>query len=308
MDLKNKIINYSREINIDLIGFTDADICYELEDKIRLKQRLGYQSELENYDLEKRLNPKLLMPGAETIIVIGLAYPKSCKRLEKLKKEEVYFSSSSWGTDYHIVLTEKLEKLAQYIKLLEPNLEYKIAVDKSPLDDRFLAYKAGLGFYGKNNLLINQEYGSYIFLGSLLINIDLPKDKPVTKSCLDCNLCKEACPTGAITDDGVLNSNLCLSYITQKKGELTLEEESLFTKSIYGCDICQRVCPHNKKIDSHHHVEFEPSDLEFINVKEYKKLSNKKFKDKYGKLSGAWRGKKIIERNIDICFKKIYKE
>lgn len=298
MDLKTKIINYSKKIKIDLIGFTDARICYQLGSRIKLKRGLGYQSKFEDYDIDERINPQLLLPSAKTIIVIGVAYPKSCKRLEQLKEEEVYFSSSSWGIDYHIVLTERLEKLAQYIKTLEPNLEYKIAVDKTPLDDRYMAYKAGLGFFGKNNLLINKQYGSYIFLGSLLINLDLPKDKPVSETCLNCNLCKEACPTGAINDKGVLNSNLCLSYLTQKKDELTETEKSFFTKSIYGCDICQKVCPHNKQIDSHHHQEFEPSDLEFINALEYKSLSNKEFKAKYGKLSGSWRGKKIIERNV----------
>jgi epoxyqueuosine reductase len=307
MNIKNQIIKYSKEMGIDLIGFTDSDICYPIKEKLKLSRKLNFNSEFEKGTIEERINPKLLMSNVKTIIVIGISYPKNTNRLENIKANEVYFSSSSWGTDYHKVLKDMMQKLCNYIKTIDNKLEYKLLVDTSSLDDRYLAYKAGLGFYGKNNLLINEQYGSYIFLGSILTNLDIEVDKPINKACLNCNKCVEACPLKAINDNGILNSKKCLSYITQKKDDLTKEEIDIINNCIYGCDICQKVCPYNKDIDNHTHSEFEPSDLEFININDYKNLSNKEFNKKYGKLSGAWRGKKIIERNINIYKNKLNK-
>lgn len=302
MVLKEKIIRYSKQIGIDLIGFTNSD-CTALEERLMLSKKLNLTSKFVSHDIKQRINPKLLMDNTKTIIVIGLAYPKDCQYLDHLKSNEVYFGNSSWGLDYHVVLRNKLLKLINYIKTIVSDLEYKIAIDTSPLDDRYLAYKAGLGFYGKHSLLINQKYGSYIFLGSMLTNLDIPIDKPLTITCKNCDKCREACPTKAINDSGLLDSNKCLSYITQKKEDLTADEIKLMNNCIYGCDICQRVCPYNEQVEYHHHLEFEPTGIEFINVDKYQSLSNKEFKQIYGHLAGAWRGSKVIERNI-----KIYKE
>ncbi len=303
MVTKKQIITYSKQINIDLIGFTNSDICYPLIPKLELSKRLKYYSPFIKGSIKERINPRLLMDNAKTIIVIGMAYPKTCDRLDNITKDEVYFGNSSWGIDYHIVLKEKMEQLCNYIKTITNNLEYKILVDTLPLDDRYLAYKAGLGFYGKHNLLINLKYGSYFFIGIILTNLDIETDKPLTLTCSNCNKCLDECPTKAINDKGILNSNKCLSYLTQKKGTLTKNEIKVMNQCIYGCDICQRVCPYNKTIDNHNHKEFEPSNIEFININDYQSLTNKEFKNKYGKLSGSWRSRQIIERNI-----KIYKD
>jgi epoxyqueuosine reductase len=301
--LKDKIINYSKEIGIDLIGFTDASINEQLKEKLILKDKLGYNSSFEKGSIEERTNPKLLMEDSRTIIAIALAYSKTHPKKESLKEEEVYFSSSSWGIDYHKVIKDKLTLLVDFIKKEVPNFHYKIVSDTSPLCDRTIAYQAGLGFFGKNNLLINPKYGSYIFLGSLLTNLRLDIDKPLTLNCSNCNKCLNACPTGALNENGVLNTNKCLSYITQKK-ELTEEESKLINQCIYGCDICMSVCPYNKN-NNKIHEEFLPDGIEFININEYEPLSNRKFKRKYGHLSGSWRGPKIINRNIRLYKDKI---
>jgi epoxyqueuosine reductase len=302
--LKNKIINYSKRIGIDVIGFTSIKIVPELTEKLKLQEQLDYSCEFQKGTIEERTNPKLLMDNVKTIIVIALGYSKTCNQLKNLTNEEVYFSSSSWGQDYHLVLHTKLNKLATYIKKEVSNFEYKIIVDTSPLCDRTIAYQAGLGFFGKNNLLINEKYGSYIFLGSILTNLDLKPDQPINKSCLNCNKCINACPTGALNNNGVLNSKKCLSYITQKKGEITKQEQQLMNNCIYGCDICQQVCPYNNQ-NNNKHAEFNPTGVEFINVNMYEPLSNKSFKLKYGHLAGAWRGPKIINRNIEIYQQKL---
>jgi len=305
MNIKNKIIEYSKLIDIDLIGFTDSDICHSLIPKLEQSRKLNFTSEFVKGNIEEKINPKLLMDSTKTIISIGIAYFKTCERLEKIKDDEAYFGNSSWGIDYHIVLREKMEKLCDYIKTIDSNLKYKAIVDTSKLDDRYIAYKAGLGFYGKNSLLINEKYGSYIFLGIILTNLELAIDNPINITCIKCNKCINACPSKAINDIGLLDSRKCLSYITQKKGILTSDEIALMNNCIYGCDICQRVCPYNIKNDNPIHEEFKPVGIEFINVTEYKQLTNKQFKNIYGKLAGYWRGKKIIERNINILKDKI---
>lgn len=287
-ELKEKIKKYAQNINEYQIGFTNISI---VKDKMINKTYIPFMSKNNNYDI----------PSYDTIISIVMPYPHTCAKLEKLKKEEVYFSSSSWGLDYHIVLKEKLQELANYIKTIESDFKYEILVDNHPFDDRYIAYNAGLGFYGKNNLLINETYGSYIFIGHLFTNLHLVSDDKINKSCLNCGLCISACPSGALTSK-TYDYSLCLSYLTQKK-YLTKEEEKLLNNCIYGCDICTKVCPHNKKNNMTKY--FNPTDIEFINVNKYQKLSNKEFKEKYGHLSAFWRGKKIIERNIDIYKDKI---
>ncbi|MDD3048856.1 MAG: tRNA epoxyqueuosine(34) reductase QueG [Bacilli bacterium] len=300
--LKDAIIEYSKKINIDLIGFCDPYLPDKLHQKLLLQKDLNYKCEFQNGTIEEQTNPLLIMSNCKTIIAIGLAYPNKTDKLNNLSVDEVYFSSSSWGKDYHGVLKEKMTLLCNYIKQTNPTFEYKIICDTSPLCDRTIAYQAGLGFFGKNNLLINQEYGSNIFLGSILTNLVIPVDKPLDTKCKDnCFLCINACPTKAISEVGIINSNKCLSYITQKK-ELSIAEEKLINQCVYGCDICRNACPYNKR-SNNIHEEFKPTNLEFININDYIPLSNKDFKDKYGHLAMAWRGPKIINRNI-----KIYKE
>lgn len=299
--LKDKIKAYAKEIGIDLIGFTDTETNPVLESKLKLQKDLDLVCEFQKGSIDERTNPKLLMSDCKTIIAIALAYPKTCDKLENISSDEVCFSSSSWGTDYHKVLKEKMLLLVDFIQKEKPSFNYKIICDTSPLCDRTIAYQAGLGFFGRNHLLINPDYGSYIFLGSILTDLDIEKDKPITLSCSNCNKCVKACPAGALNNEDVLNYKKCLAYLTQKK-ELDNSDPELMDQCIYGCDICMSVCPYNKH-NNNHHDEFTPSGLEFINVKEYKPLSNRQFKRDYGHLAGSWRGAKIINRNI-----KLYKD
>ncbi len=297
--LKSYIIECSKKLGIDGIGFTDAKISDKLKEKLLLQQQLGFNCSFQKGSIEEKTNPKLVMPDCKTIIMILMSYSKTCDKLEKLKDNEVYFSSSSWGTDYHVILKRKLELLTREIIKEYPSLKYKILVDVNPLCERTLAYKSGLGYFGKNNLLINDKYGSYIFLGTILTNLELEKDKPLDKNCRNCDKCVKICPTGAINEQGILNSQLCLSYITQKKGELTDKEKELINNCIYGCDLCIRVCPHNNS-NNIKNKEFWPIGIEFINVDTYDNLSTKSFKKRYENIAGSWRGVSIINRNIKI--------
>ncbi len=298
---KEKIKLYAKKIGIKGIGFIKAEPIKELIDIY------GPKESSFNYDFQKgstnqKINPKEFFSDGKTIVAVFLSYPKINAKIEKLSDKEVYFSASSWGIDYHVVMKEKLEKLAHYIGKYVPDLKYKIAVDNTPLCDRTIAYKAGLGFFGKNKLLINDKYGSYIFLASLFINIDIEPDGPLKKQCYGCNKCIRACPTKALSNNGFLDSKKCLSYITQKKGILTEAEKTKINKCIYGCDICISVCPHNNSINNYNQ-EFKYTGVEIIDIEKYSPLTNKNFKQKYGHLAGSWRGATVINRNI-----KIYKD
>lgn len=296
--MKEELITLAEENNIDIIGFAKVENYPELVSKYELQLKENKKISFQTGAIEDKAYMKDNFSEFNSIIVIGMQYKLS----KDVKKEQVFVSSSSWGLDYHYVLKSKLEILETFLK--EKGYNNKIFVDNNSFDERHIAYKAGLGFFGKNHLLINDKLGTNFFIGIILTSAIIEADKPLNKTCYSCNKCIEACPTKALNSE-ILDTNKCLSYLTQKKG-LLKEEEKLFNNCIYGCDICTNICPHNNDIQNS--TIFEPSGIEFIEVKEYKSLSNKQWKKIYGKLSCAWRGKNIFERNINIYKEKLEKK
>jgi epoxyqueuosine reductase QueG len=178
----------------------------------------------------------------------------------------------------------------------------EIFADIGPSVDRLLAYRAGLGFYGKNKMLINPDFGSYFFIGYILCDIELESDASIERECDGCGKCIKACPGSALDDSFCIEK--CASHISQKKGELTQEEIEILKKSslIFGCDICQRVCPHNN-ITPRPMAEFTEDIISSLSKSDLEGLSNKEFMNKYKDRAFSWRGKKVLERNIDILGK-----
>ncbi len=301
MDIKEFIINKSKELNIDIIGFTDGEPLLRIEDYLKYRKEKSIVTEFEEKNLEKRINPKLIMPNCSSIIVIGMSYNVDYNEKPDFKVRGS-LSKSTWGIDYHRVLRVKLEELINEIKK-EIDFEYKYFVDTGPLVDRELAYKAGIGYYGKNNNIINDKYGSFIFLGIILTDIKINSfDVPLESKCGDCNLCLTACPTGALEGSCRLNPKKCISYLTQTKDNIDYELCEKMGIKIYGCDTCQKVCPKNKKIEYSSHKEFIPNVTKgYIDIEELMNMSNKEFKQKYGDMSGSWRGKNILKRNALIA-------
>lgn len=302
--LKEKIIAYSKEIGIDKIGFASADPFIELKERLRIQQSLNYQSGFEEKDIDKRTEPQLLLPEAKSIIAIALAYPSKMKNAPKSAKNNRrgLFCRASWGRDYHHILREKLALLEQYIQSLEPQAKMKSMVDTGELSDRAVAERAGIGWSGKNCSIISPEFGSYIYLGEMITTIPFPPDKPIEEQCGSCTACIDACPTGALVQAGQLNAKKCIAFLTQTKDMIPDEYRDKIGNRLYGCDTCQLVCPKNKGKDFHLHEEMEPNpEIAKPLLQPLLTMSNREFKEKFGAISGSWRGKKPIQRNAVIA-------
>ena len=301
MNLKEKIIQLSKELGISKIGFTTADDFAYLEKSLRAGVEEGRTTGFEHKNIEERLDPKLSLASARTIISIALAYPR---RLPQQPQKTAYrrgkITPNSWGLDYHYILQDKLERLARGIEELTADFEYKGMVDTGALVDTAVARRAGIGFIGKNGLVISKEFGSYMFLGELITNLELEPDQPVDYDCGDCNRCVEACPTSCLLGDSTMDARRCLSFQTQDKGMMDLEFRKKIKTVIYGCDICQICCPYNKGIDSPPVVDIDP-DLAQPELIPFLELSNGQFKEKFGLIAGSWRGKNILQRNAIIA-------
>jgi epoxyqueuosine reductase len=301
MDLKEYIIQKSKELNIDIIGFTDCNPLLNIKDYLIYKEKENIQTEFEEKDMEKRIDPKLTLPSCKSIIVLGISYNVDYneKTNYKLKGK---LSKSTWGLDYHIVLKHKMERLAEEIKKVI-DFEYKYFVDTGPLVDRELAKKAGIGHYGKNCSIINKDYGSFIFIGYILTDLTIESDeKSIEEKCEDCNLCLKACPTGALEEYYRFNPKKCISYLTQTKEKIPYELRQRMGTKIYGCDTCQLVCPKNKDVSKSRHIEFIPTNNKgYMDLEELLQISNREFKEKYGSMAGSWRGKTILKRNAIIA-------
>ena len=245
------------------LGFDACGICRATEsgEEERYMQWLqdhwqGGMGYMER-NIDKRLDPRLLVEGARSIISVALNYYPPIKLPGKVPQ----FAYYAYGKDYHEVVREKLRCLFEWIRERVPDVTGRYFSDSAPVLERFWAARAGLGFIGKNTLLIIPGKGSYFFLGELIIDIELDYDEPVTENCGDCTRCLRSCPTNAIEEPYRLNATRCISYQTiENKGEIAPEIVPNLRNNVYGCDICQKVCPWNRDAMSHNIPEFMPSD------------------------------------------------
>lgn len=303
--LKEKIKNKAYEIGIDKIGFASADPFYELEESIKLQHEKGHQSGFEHKVLEERIYPEQIFDNPKSIISIALAYPTQLqnepKRVRGERRGE--FARASWGRDYHFVLEDHLNELIKYMETeLGSEARFKLMVDTGELIDVAVAARAGIGFIGRNGLLITKEFGSYVYLGEIITNIPFEADAPVDYDCGDCRHCIDGCPTQALLGNGEMNAQKCLSYQTQTKNYMPDKYRRRIGHVIYGCDICQIVCPYNQGIDFHVHEEMEP-DFEKVKplLEPMLSISNREFHETFGEMAGSWRGKKPLQRNAIIA-------
>ena len=249
-------------------GFNKVGIAgtASLEDEgRRLREWLtrGYHGEMSwmARDVDKRIDPREIFPQARSAVVVALNYYTPHQHQQNPATGKI--SRYAWGDDYHDVMKSKLTSLLSWIREQEPQAEGKICVDIQPTMDKAWAVRAGLGWIGKHSNLITPEHGSWVFIGELLLNLELDHDSDVIEDhCGTCTLCIDACPTAAITEPYVVDSNKCISYATiELRGpELPPEVENKLSGWLYGCDICQDVCPWNRFETSSDETRFTPRD------------------------------------------------
>ena len=292
---KKEIIELFNNKGIDTVGIANVGPYDELKKILEDKVSKNLITGMEEPDIEKRINPKLIMEDASSIIVCAIPYYTG-------KEYESNISRYCYGLDYHLVIKEKLNEICEEIKSKDDKFKYEIFTDNGPLVDRYLAYLAGIGYYGINNNIITDKYGSYVFIGYIVNNYNLEVDESNDKTCLGCNKCVKYCPGNALEGNYQMDAKKCISYITQKKEELTDEEKRKMkkNKSLFGCDICQVVCPHNKDIEISKFKEFTNNLITNLNEEEINSISNKEFKRRYKERAFSWRGRNIIKRNMDI--------
>ena len=301
MDIGKYIMKKSKELDIDIIGFTSCEPLHGLKGYLMERKNIGRETEFEERDMEKRMNPRATLPGCKSIVVVGISYNSEFKPRPS-RKPWGKLSRSSWGLDYHEVLWDRMERLIGAIQE-KRGFNYKCFVDTGPLVDRELARNAGIGYYGKNCSIINPKYGSFIFIGYILTDLDIEvKPTVLEEECGICTQCIKACPTGALESPYGFNPMKCISYLTQTKERIPYELRKHMGNSIYGCDICQNVCPKNRNIAMGNYKEFIPRDDKgYIDIEGILSISNKDFNAKFGSMAGAWRGRNIWRRNAIIA-------
>jgi epoxyqueuosine reductase len=259
--LSLKIKEQARAIGFDKVGIVPAEALEPEGEDLREWLARGYQGEMiwMSREPERRADPRAFFPSARSVIAFALNYFTPHKHSDDPDTGKV--SRYAWGDDYHEVMGSKLRSLLYWIKEQCPEAEGKVCVDIQPVMDKAWAARAGLGWIGKHTNLITPEYGSWVFVGELLLNLELEYDhERIEDHCGTCTLCLEACPTGAITEPYVVDSRACLSYATI---ELRAEDipPALAERMdgwLYGCDICQDVCPWNRFEQPTEEKRFEP--------------------------------------------------
>lgn len=303
-DFQTQLIHYAHSIGIDKIGFARATPFPDLKQRLLVQQQLGFASGFEEPDIEKRTEPELLLEHAQSIISIAIAYPSKMKDAPQSKRgaRRGIFARASWGMDYHTVLREKLAQLEAFILIHVPDAKLKSMVDTGELSDRAVAESAGIGWSAKNCSIITPEFGSYVYLGEMLTTLPFEPSVPMEDECGDCRLCLDVCPTGALIEGGQLNAQRCIAFLTQTKTMIPQEFRAKIGNRIYGCDTCQTVCPKNKGKHTAHQQAFTP-DPELVKplLLPLVEHTNRTFKETYGHMSGAWRGKNPIQRNALIA-------
>lgn len=256
-----KIKERARLEGFDKVGIVRAEALHAERERLEQWLERGFQGEMRwmERDTDKRTDPRQLLPEVRSVIVVALNYFTPHEHADDESAGKI--SRYAWGDDYHDVVGEKLKSLLAWIKEEWPEANGKTCVDIQPMMDKAWAVRAGLGWIGKHTNLITQDYGSWVFVGELLLNLELDYDTlQVADHCGTCTLCLEACPTNAITEPYVVDSSKCISYATieLRAPELPEDVASHLNGWLYGCDICQDVCPWNRFEKATNETRFEP--------------------------------------------------
>lgn len=264
--LAEKIKEWGKTLGFQQIGFSDIDLS-EQEAPFLAWLEKGFHGEMafmERHGL-KRCRPDELLPGTVSVVSVRMDYlpPNASFATNLNTPNHAYISRYALGRDYHKVIRNQLKKLGQQIAdfLGDENLPFRPFVDSAPVLERPIAEKAGLGWTGKHSLILNEDAGSWFFLGELFLPFQLPTEEPVKEQCGSCVACMTICPTQAIVAPYVVDSNRCISYLTiELKGPIPEEFRTAMGNRIYGCDDCQLICPWNRHAEITQQPDFMPRD------------------------------------------------
>jgi len=293
----------ARNLNFEYCGISKAEFLTEDAERLKKwlkKQYHGKMTYMANH-FDKRVDPTALVDDAKSVISLLYNYYP-----EELLPEEDNFKISryAYGEDYHFVIKDKLKEFLANIQENMPEAQGRVFVDSAPVLERQWAARSGLGWIGKNTMLINREGGSFLFIAEIIINIALTYDHPIGDFCGTCTRCIDACPTGALKPYE-MDASKCISYLTiELKENIPPEFNGKLNNWIFGCDICQEVCPWNRFAKSHHEPLFKPAEkLKDLNKKDWINLSERTFKDLFKKSAIKRTKYNGLKRNINFNIK-----
>lgn len=302
-DLSELVKSEALRLGFAVCGITKAEpVSNEETDKLNrwiTEGKHGCMSYLER-NFEKRTNPQLLYPGCKSIICVAINYYTA-----QPEKNSLHISKYALGNDYHKVVKDKLFTLLNKINETTP-IKGRAFCDTAPLLERYWAVKAGLGWIGKNHMLIIPKYGTHCFLGELLVDTEMEYDTPIDRIfCGNCNACLQSCPTKALTENG-FDARKCLSYKTiEYRGHLPGEVGEKMNNCFYGCDICQSICPHNRFATPTKEPLFAPNkELLEMSDTDWYNLTEEKYNALFSDSAVNYCGYEQLKRNIAAIRKK----
>lgn len=295
----DKIKLIAKDLGFSFCGIAKAEFLKDEAPRLEEWLRRGYQgkmSYLENH-FDKRLDPTLLVPGARSVVSLVYNYFPSH---DLAKPNELKVAKYAYGEDYHFVVKDKLKTFIERIREEIGDVAGRAFVDSAPVMERAWAVRSGLGWIGKNSLLLNRDMGSFFFLAELILDLELVADAPTKDYCGTCTACMDACPTDAIPQPYVVDGSKCISYFTiELKEEIPASVKGKFENWIFGCDICQDVCPWNRFSKSHQEPTFSPpAELETMSRQEWTELTETVFQKVFRKSAVKRTGFEGLQRNI----------
>jgi len=296
----------AQRLGFSFVGIAKAERldaeARRLEEWLNLGQH-GQMGYMENH-FEKRVDPRKLVPGAKTVITLTYNYfPKE----EQHDPEAPKLARYAYGKDYHFVLKPKLKTLLQWMQEHIGAINGRCFVDSAPVMEREWARRSGVGWQGKNTLIIHPKAGSYFFLAMLIVDCELQTDQPIKDYCGTCTRCIDACPTDAISPEGyLLDASKCISYLTiELKDAIPDEFAGKMENWMFGCDICQEVCPWNRFSQAHDEPAFEPHpDLLDMSKADWEELTEETFREVFRKSAVKRTKYKGLQRNLAFLKKK----
>lgn len=295
------IRNEALRLGFSACGFSEAGHLEQDAENLRKWLNEGNQASMHYMEkhFEKRTDPRKLVEGSKSIISLLLNYNTTTRQEDKTAP---VLSKYAFGTDYHFVMKDRMNKLFNFIKASFGPVSGRAFVDSAPVLDRAWAVRAGLGWIGKNSNLIHREQGSFVFIGEIICDLDLEYNK-VRESdfCGACSACIDACPTEAILPGRTIDSRRCISFLTiENKEDISSDFSGKMKNYMFGCDICQDVCPWNRKIIEHNIEEFKPSShLLSMTLEDWQELDKSTFNKLFRKSAVQRSGFKGLKRNID---------